>query len=158
MISPSASWSYQPSPYYYKIISVNSVHRFSVSLGKWSGCVTCRCLYGRFQNRHRPISQSFIKAKLEEGNADLEPCFCWLALVLILQPYIWFLQTDVFWKWISCLASCWITSFRWNLGGSNNDGASGFPFSFYSEQLNSTQTGQKEMLRDSSDVTVPTQR
>lgn len=28
MTSPSASWSYQPSPYYYKVISVNSVHRF----------------------------------------------------------------------------------------------------------------------------------
>ena len=82
---------------------------FFVSLGKWSGCVTCRCLYGRFQNRHRSISQSFIK-ELEEGNAEPEPCFCWLVLILNFAA-LYLVSSD--WcvlKWISYLASCWITS------------------------------------------------
>ena len=113
MTSPSASWSYQPSPYYYKVISVNSVHRFSRFSGEVKRLCHVSVLVRQVPKPASPYFAAFHKGKVRGGKCRAGALSCWLALPLILQPYIWFLQTDVFWKWIYPV---WLLA-EWSLSG-----------------------------------------
>ena len=67
MISPSASRSYQPSPYYYKVISVNSVHRFFRFSGEVKRLCHVSLLVGQVPKPASLYFAAFHKGKVGGG-------------------------------------------------------------------------------------------